>query len=78
MLRNGGHGMTSIGAISSGSYITATTATQGRGTQGVRHHHRQANAADPDGDGDTSAVASGSGPASSAASLLSSALNTTA
>ncbi len=87
-LRNGGHGMTSIGAISPASYLAATTATQGSvtqgsatqgsATQGVRHHHhQQASAADPDGDGDPAATATTSASASPAAALTQ-ALNTTA
>ncbi len=67
--------MTSIGPISPVSILSPANAVQSAGTQGVRHHPRQATASDPDGDGVPDTPSSS---VTSPASALSAALNTTA
>lgn len=67
--------MTSIGPISSAGTLSPVNAAQSAGTQGVRHHPRQATASDPDGDGVPDAPSSSATPPASA---LSAALNTMA
>ncbi len=68
--------MTSIGAVSTASFLNPANAVQNSGPQAMRHH-RHASAADPDGDGVPDAPASSTSSAS-APPVLAQALNTMA